>query len=158
MTDARGDAALALAVMKLLSEQVRAARDRATQGVLTNSPHIGERTAAVLPDGTEVGMVSICRGRLTPKVTDMAELLEWVKKKHPTEVVTVEQVRPAFLTKILARVKDNGEAIPGTDLSRGDPYTSTALTEEGAKAVAAAWADGSLPLHLVVQPELEAGQ
>jgi hypothetical protein len=83
---------------------------------------------------TSFGAITVARRASAPYVKDPAMLLEYVKHTHPTEVVTVPAVRPAFITALLARVEwsaelqefvdtTTGEAVPGIDLSEeGAPY------------------------------------
>ena len=146
-----------LAVLKALSERVKAARDT-TASVALSEMDVTDRTAAKLPDGTVIGTVSVAAGRVTSKVVDLPALLEHVKATAPSEVVTVEEIRPAYLAKVLAEVKETGEIIPGVDLVEGDPYTVVRLASGAADAVTRAWADGSLPLPAVMRPSLPEAQ
>lgn len=156
MTNAK-ELARDVLVLKALAERVTAA-DKATRRSVLDDGDPGDRTAAKLPDGTVIGTVAIARGRLAAKVTDAAALLAHVKETAPTEVQTVEQIRPAFLTKLLAAARDHGEVIPGIELAEGDPYVTTSVQKGAVEAIERAWADGSLPLPAAVLPELEAGR
>lgn len=61
-------------------------------------------------------------------VADEAVLLEWVRERHPSEVETIQRVRPAFLTSLLgsvgnalgyAVIVDSGEMVPGLGIRPG---------------------------------------
>lgn len=48
----------------------------------------------------------------TPYVTNEVALLEWVADRYPDQVETVEQIRPAFRTRLLDEaVIDDGDAV-----------------------------------------------
>jgi hypothetical protein len=83
-------------------------------------------------------------------------LLAWVSEAFPTEVATVVQVRPSFVTALLGRVEWDadlgefidptlGEAVPGVDWSTpGAPYITwpSGTEQKNTKAEAAEWFAG----------------
>jgi hypothetical protein len=157
------DTARDLAVLKVLGERLKGAKaalDRQARELMEPS----DRSAVKL-DGELVGTVTLAEGRSTAKVTDPRELLAWVKEHYPTEVVTVEQIRPAFLAKLLDVAKDagfgvvpeTGDVVPGIDVGAGDPYPMVRLTADADAVVEVAWRAGRLPLPGGFLPALDAG-
>jgi hypothetical protein len=71
-----------------------------------------------------VAKASWTKGRRTIVTDDAAALLEWVKRRHPTEVV--ESVNPAYLSTFKAVggvvVDGQGEPVPGMVVKSGEPY------------------------------------
>jgi hypothetical protein len=49
----------------------------------------------------DLGTWSLPVSKEAAYVADEAEFLDWLKRFHPTEVETVERVRPAFLSRML---------------------------------------------------------
>lgn len=141
------DIARDLAVLKVLSERLREAKallDNQARELMEPS----DRSAVKL-DGELVGTVTLVTGRSTTRVTDAEALTEWVRRNHPTEVQTVETVRPAFLSMLLAGTgadPGTGEIIPGIGVSEGAPYPMVRLTADADAVVAVAWQAGRLPL------------
>jgi hypothetical protein len=77
-----------------------------------------------LPD---LAMVTLPVSKETVVVADLDRLAKWVQSTHPTEVETVVQVRPAFVTRLLAVARVDGElavdgegtVIPGLSVRPG---------------------------------------
>lgn len=81
----------------------------------------------------------------TPKfvVTNRPEFTKWVAERHPENIETLTQVRPAFETAVVARlvklgeedpVSDDGELIPGlTFVPGGEPGGISVRPNAGAK-------------------------
>ena len=69
----------------------------------------------------------------------MAKALAWCKEKYPDEVHTVEEIRPAFLKKLLdyATVcgegidRETGEALDWIEVTQGAPFVTITTTKEG---------------------------
>lgn len=112
------------------------------------------QAAALLPDGTKVGTSSLSVPKPTARVVDEAGFTEWVAEHAPAETVTV--VREAYRKALLAEWSaagaaevadpETGEitAVPGVEVSRGEPTHTVRLTTDGAARIAAAWRDGQL--------------
>lgn len=82
----------------------------------------------VVGDGGEVyGSVSLRAGAQTVKVTDERALVKFVQAEHPTEIVPVPTVRPAFL-KLLQEAVKSGRVVPGLTLVEGDPVLAVTAT------------------------------
>jgi hypothetical protein len=152
MTDAR-QAAIRVAALKALLDKVKAAYDQArADAVAALSP--GDRLHAALPDGADIGTVTVVDGKTTAKVVYPESLLEWVKVNAPDEVETVARVRESYLGALLARCENvdgaamhakTGELLPGVRFGTGEPYARVTQTADQLAAFVAAWAGGDLP-------------
>lgn len=150
------DIARDLAVLKVLGERVRDARtalEQEARGVMEP----GDRMAVKVADEL-LAQVTLVNGRRTARVDDPDALLDWVKANHPTEVQTVESVRPAFLAMLLDIAKDagfgvhpdTGDVVPGIAVGRGEPYPQVRLSADAEALVAVEWQAGRLPAPLLV--------
>jgi hypothetical protein len=107
-------------------------------------------------EGTDFGVVSWTSGAQIAVVDDPAALLDWVKARHPGEVV--DAIRPAYLTKLLGDAGKagtgvdlaTGEVVPGIKVVTGEPYVQARPTKT-AYARAADLVDGG-PLSLIAPP------
>jgi hypothetical protein len=152
MTNPR-EAAVRVAALKALHDKVREAYNQArADAVAALSP--GDRLHAALPDGADIGTVSVVGGKTTAKVTNPAALLEWVTVNAPDEVETVARVRESYVGALLARCENvdgaamhakTGELLPGVAFQRGDNYTRVTQTTDQLAAFVKAWAGGDLP-------------
>lgn len=59
----------------------------------------------------DIGTVILPVSQETVHVRDEAALLEWVRQFHPTEVETVERVRPAWLAAVLPECRGEGDSV-----------------------------------------------
>lgn len=141
------------AVLKALKDTVEV-RESEARAAVAGAMRVGEKLDAELPDGTRIGSVSMVGGRVTASVADEGQLLAWVAEHHPTEieeqVVTVRQVRPAFLARLLSEAEtDARKAAPGIGVKEGDPYPRVTLTKTAPADVLAAIRSGQVePLAL----------
>lgn len=122
-------AAEKVALLTALIDGAKAELERAKAEALTLAKDVGVKSF-----DTPFGGVTVARQEPKPFVKDPEALLAFVKHNHPTEVVTVPAVRPAFVTALLNRIEwaadiqefidpETGEAIPGIDLTEpGQPY------------------------------------
>ena len=108
-------------------------------------------------DTTDLGRVRMDKPRRSTRVMDGAALLAWVREYRPDEIVTVEQIRPAFLKAITAAGSDGewtdpitGEVhpIPGLAVVESPPSLVVTTTDTGKQ-----WALDALHTHI---PELPA--
>ena len=101
-----------------------------------------ERVAARLPGGPKIASIGYSDGRTTVTLTDGEAALAWCLKKYPSEVVTIQAIRPAFLKKLLDAAKDQspgnhgydpetGEELPFIDVGHGSPFVTVTTTPEG---------------------------
>jgi hypothetical protein len=129
--------ALRALALRLLSDRLKHA-DTANRDAIAAEYSVKDRKVVWLPlDGqdVEVGHVRRDKGIVTATVVGMTELIDWVQATYPGEVeeyqpAPVTRVRPGFLNRLLAMVKDNGapvtddgELIPGVTVQLGDPKT-----------------------------------
>lgn len=111
----------------------------------------GERKAAVV-DGQVIGHVTLTKGRKSARVADPQALLAYVKAQHPTEVETIEQVRPAYVRALLddavrkgAQVDSDGVVIDGLiEVVEGQPYPTRKLTVDADAVIAGLLSRGAL--------------
>ncbi len=100
-------------------------------------------------------------GRLTAYVSDEPALLDWVKRRHPTEVI--ETVRDAYERSLLDSAREYGEAVdrttgevvPGITVRYGQPYI-TFRPERGMEGIVVdRWTE--LTTQLLALPEARDG-
>lgn len=160
-------AAAELALLKLVSDQIRAARKGPESVVAKWRPK--DRNAAVLPNGEEIGSVTLASGRKTARIADQAALEEWARRTHPEafETVTITRLSPQFVERLLSAAKklgtpvdaETGEEVPGIVVEQGDPYPQVRLNPDAAEIVAAAWKDGEMAdlVARLLRPAIEGG-
>jgi hypothetical protein len=107
----------------------------------------GVRDVGVV-DGTPIGTVQVAAGAESWSVTDEAKFLEWVRANAPTEIETVEQVRPAFRSLVLGDVRGGtfaADTIPdGVTRTLGRPTVTVRPASDAGDVIAAAVAAGTL--------------
>lgn len=165
------ETALRFALLKVLTGQLGTSKKVADSEIRTTW-RVKDRNAALLPDGTEIGAVTLASGKKSAKVNDDDAYLAWVLETHPEEVeqitTTVTRVKPDYTERTLSYARQTGHAldpatgeiVPGVKVEEGDPYTMTRLAPDADQLVAKAWRDGSL-MELVatlVQPAIEGGE
>jgi hypothetical protein len=96
----------------------------------------------------QIGSVQVTGAAASWRVTDMAALLKWVKANAPTEVETIEQVRPAYVTKLLGDCKagalPDGVVPDGVDIIEGSPTLAVRPSADAAEVIERAITDGTL--------------
>lgn len=144
------DLALVEVVLKAMTERLKAAKANADAEIRTVALP-GDRTNAVLPDGTVVGSVSQAKGRTSASVIDRAAFVKWVQVEYPTEVEMIPTVRPGFEKRLLdgcktagVNVDPHGLEVPGVTINQGDPYSMTKVVEGVEDAIAVAYQSGEL--------------
>ena len=127
------DRALQLVGIKVLKD-VLTADETAIRAAAAREMIPGDRAGARLPDGTIVGAVEYRQGNAAKlKIVDEAAFLLWVKKNHPSEIVTTEAVRPAFRDVAIANVATTGEIPDGVEMSKpGNPTIAVPALPKGA--------------------------
>lgn len=158
---------IALRVLKdLIAEADTAVREQLSALMLP-----GDRaTAAVFADSSDdavpVGHVLKTKGTtatMTAAVTDIDSLVAWCKIHCPTEVQTIEVVRPSFQKRLIDEVKvcggwiipESGEVLPvdGVMVSAGTlgkPTLQVKPSENAQAIVRSAWQDGRLAVEDVL--------
>lgn len=139
----------------------------------------GDRKKVVLPDGTDVGTLSVTDPKPTAKVGNMAELEAWVRATFPHQIEEVPpvpaytRVYPAFVKKLVEECKatddgeliweDTGELVPGLVVETKDPSVSPRQTAAQLDAMIEAFESGVLRdvmlgvMSTVKPPELDEG-
>ena len=140
-------ATLRAAILKLLADRVnKAFRDAKDEVAQVLGPE-GRKNAVL--EGNKIASVSVTKsGRVT--VSSEALLTNWVRDNYPTEIETVERVRPAFLEQIRKATEEAGEPcsplgdldVPG--LTIGDPYPTVRKTPGSDELVEKLWKEGRL--------------
>lgn len=146
-----------LAVFKVLSDLIKTQVDD-TKAAVTESMEPGDRVTAKLQDGTKIASVTLTDPSARAKVVDEAAFTKWVEANAPSEVVATvrESYRKQLLDAVKSRgapVTENGEEIPGVDVTTTDPYPSVRAASGAQEAIAKAWRDGTVQLGAL--PELE---
>ncbi len=152
MTSNPRDVAVRVAALKALYDKVRDAYN-AARAEAADTLQPGDRLRATLPDGANIGTVSVVEGRTTAKVTDPDALLKWVQVNAPTEIETVHRVRESYVGALLSRCENvdgaamhakTGELLPGVGFTVGDTYARVTATHDQQAAFVEAWWRGDL--------------
>jgi hypothetical protein len=122
---------------------------------------LADEATRLMPPGTRlpvligdqhIGWVSMPKASVKAEVTDERALLAFVQEQCPTEIETVQRIRPAFLEALKASVKEHGGwlvrgevvTVPGVTVRTGDLTPRTEPAKEAFAVVAAALKDGVL--------------
>ena len=167
MTD-RHDLASRFGLLKVLVQKLGEAKG-AADAEIRDTWRVKDRAAAVLPDGAEIGSVTLASGRTTSKLTDEKAYEAWVRRVHPEEIetVTTERINPDFTARLMSAARqlgvpvdaDTGEQVPGIEVVEGEPYPTVRLAPDAAEIVAQAWQDGTLTelVASLLRPAIEQG-
>lgn len=157
------------AVLKALLDEVKAAYEEARTEVqhhldAAQQTSGARQFSAALPDGTQVGTISLTGGEPAAQITDEDAFTEWARAAFPSERVTriVRSVQAAFTSRLLdemtaagaAQVVDpeSGEVheVPGVEIRPTRKRShSVRFAKAGREAVGEAWRRGELaPLAL----------
>jgi len=162
------DTALRFAVLKVLRERLAAAK-KVADAEIVETWSVKDRSAAVLPDGTSLGSITLAKGRTSARLVDDEKYLEWVLENHPEEIeqVQITRVNPGFTERLLNFARQTGdcinpatgEPVPGISVEEGEPYAVSRLVADADELVTKAWQDGSLTelMSSLVQPAIEGG-
>jgi hypothetical protein len=148
--------AVQLGIIAYISGKLSDARKNDLGPAATQALPVGTRLPIKIGDDL-IGWLSIPQPRKGATVTGEAQFLAWARDNAPTEVVTVEQVRPSFASLVLESVKKNGgwldksdgeyKPVPGVTASEGDPYPKVDLSGDAGAVIAAAWRDGQVDIR-----------
>lgn len=143
----RGAAAI-LGIVSYLRKQLKAEED-AAKVALALRP--GERLAIDMPDGTNVGFVTMVNGSKSVYVYDWPKLVAWLKIHYPEAVITTVDPqwwdgRKADILKKGALVSLDGEVCEEVTITEGNPYVATKLDEKagGSEVIASLFAKKQL--------------
>jgi hypothetical protein len=158
-------------LLDVIDEAYKAKRAEVQQELDALARETGTRQIVVaLPDGTEIGKVSLTSGAAEAKVTDADAFKAWVLVHHASEIERqfLTSVRPAFEKKLLAELTAAGGTewadpetgvihdVPGVSIAPARARThSVRFGKTGRDAVMAAWRSGQLAD--VALPALTAG-
>lgn len=142
------DAAFRAGLWQTIEQRAKELKDRA-RAELSALP-VGDAVTGRYGDRL-IAKAAMTRGRTKLAVTDEHELLDWVRRNYPTEII--ESVNPAFLTQIERAAKTvgapidaAGEVIPGLELQQGDPYVSVRRAPDALATVAFMLSEGLISL------------
>jgi hypothetical protein len=90
----------------------------------------------------DLGTIILPVSKETPAVRDPAALVEWCRDRHPTEVETLAQIRPAFQHALLKRAQPDGDVVV-------DPVTGEIIPGLCVRP-------GGIPKALTIRPTPEA--
>lgn len=149
MNDDLRDAATRAVVFQIVEQAAKARKDEARAELSRLEP--GDTLAAKW-DGQLLGKTTMTTGRTKLVVTDEGKLLEWLQKTHPTEIVITPN--PAYLKALEATARDvgvvidnQGEIVPGVELTHGDPYVSVRKEKDAPFVVAQLLSAGRVALE-----------
>lgn len=149
MDDAMRDAAARAVVFQVLEQRAKELKDAAKAELAQLQP--GDTIGAQW-DGQLLGKATMTAGRTRLVVTDEGKLLEWLQGNHPTEIVV--SPNPAYLKSLestarnVGAVIDNqGEIVPGVELTHGDPYVSVRKQPDAPFLVASLLSGGRITLE-----------
>lgn len=148
MNDRMREAAARAVVYQIVEQAAKARKDEAKAELAELEP--GDGISARL-NGVAIGKATMTAGRQKLTVTDELALVEWVRRNHPTEIV--ESVNPAYL-KVLeasgkalgAVIDDQGEVVPGVEITVGEAFVSVRKDKDAPFVVAELLSTGRLSL------------
>lgn len=148
MNDRMREAAARAVVYQIVEQAAKARKDEAKAELAELEP--GDGISARL-NGVAIGKATMTAGRQKLTVTDERALVEWVRRNHPTEIV--ESVNPAYL-KVLeasgkalgAVIDDQGEVVPGVEITVGEAYVSVCKDKDAPVLVAELLTSGRVSL------------
>lgn len=170
LKDAATRAAVLSALAEAIGDELKTAKAELQAELKAAKETTGTQQVGVsLPDGQDVGKVSLVQPKAAATVVDDKAFLEWARKVRPGEVVSrvTTEVRPAWLSLVLKEItaagvvqwcdKATGElhAVPGVQIQGRAAYTRMTLSDDDKSAIAGAWRTGALA-HLAV-PQIAAG-
>jgi len=110
----------------------------------------------------DVGRATLPLSNESVVISDIDALLKWVQDRHPENVETVAQIRPAYVTWLIQYAQrhadgvvldpNTDEVIPGLAIRAGNvPGTLAIVPERGIKGMLAAWAAEQVDRALVAE-------
>ncbi|HTF09403.1 MAG TPA: hypothetical protein VK659_14645 [Asanoa sp.] len=170
LKDAATRAAVLGALHEAIGAELKTAKAELQQGLKAAKQDSGTQQIGVsLPDGKQVGKVTLVQPKPTAVVTDAEKFTAWVLDTRPGEIVRrfVTEVRPAWTTQVLKEIaaagvvqwcdRETGEVhdVPGVVLQPRSAYPRMTIPDDGAAAIAQAWRTGTLAADFL--PQLTAG-
>jgi len=170
LKDAARRAAVLSALVDAIGAELKTAKADLQAELKAAKEETGTQQVGVtLPDGQDVGKVSLVQPKAAAVVTDEKAFREWVATVRPGEVASrvVTEVRPAWAALVLKEAtaagvarwcdKETGELhdVPGMEIQGRTSYTRMTLPDEGRAAIAEAWRTRQID-HLIL-PQLTQG-
>jgi hypothetical protein len=162
--------AVLTALAEAINDELKTAKTELQTGLKTAKQETGTQQIGItLPDGQDVGKVSLVQPKAAAVLVDEAAFREWARTVRPGEVTSrvVTEVRPAWQALVLKQITaagvtqwadpETGEVhdVPGVQMQGRAAYTRMTVPDAGNAAIAEAWRTGQLgPLAL---PQLTAG-
>jgi hypothetical protein len=135
-------------VFQIVEQAAKARKDEAKAELAGLEP--GDGVSARL-NGVVIGKATMAAGRQKLTVTDERAFVEWVRRNHPTEIV--ESVNPAYMKVLEAAAKnlgavvdDQGEVVPGVEITCGEAFVSVRKDKDAPFVVAELLSTGRLSL------------
>lgn len=160
LRDAAARAAYMNVISKVVSAEDKAARKQLAAEFKAERERTGTKSCdASLPDGTDIGAVTLVQPKAAAAVTDAEAFARWVRATYPTEVAGIRlviDVQPAFLKRVLAEVtaagvpqiadRETGEVhdVPGVAVQGRAAYVRVTVPDDGEAAVMEALRSGGL--------------
>lgn len=128
------DQARATMAAKLLSDWVKTHANDARTTTHTLMNDTGSEKIRVSDDqGTDLGTITLTKGRTSAHVSDQAAFLEWVMQRYPQHVHITPTIDPSWLERTLNTATklgtpvdtETGELIPGLTINTSEPYLTT---------------------------------
>lgn len=147
------------ALAEAINDELKAAKKGLQEGLKAAKDETGTQQIGVsLPDGQDIGKVSLVQPKAAAIVTDDKAFLEWVRGVRPGEITTrlVTEVRPAWAALVLKEITaagvvqwcdpETGELhdVPGVQMQGRSAYTRMTVPDAGRDAIATAWRNGQL--------------
>ena len=149
MNDLMREAAARAVVFQIIEQAAKARKDEAKTELSDLEP--GDGISARI-NGKAIGKATMAAGRQRLTITDVRALTEWVRDHHPTEII--ESVNPAYMKVLEATAKnlgvviDNqGEVIPGVEITYGESYVSVRKDKDATGLVAELLTSGRVSLE-----------
>ena len=148
-------------LLRLLSDVIKEETDEARAAAEQLMAALDSERVSVRDDaGTVLGRITRSEGRKTAVVVDERAFVEWMQRKHPTEVET--RVREATRRRLLSEMArldapvdtlaGDGEVVPGVEIRYGSPYITIYPNDEARLRIADLLAGSGL-LELTASPD-----
>lgn len=146
------DLTVRAAVLRVLKDTITRA-ELAAKADLAADMKAGERKVAYLGN-VEVGVINHTRPSESWQVVDDAAYLAWVRANRPDEIVTVEQVRPAFTRALDDVITRTGEVPDGVILTQTPGHVRVTVTQDHKAAMRASLGEVLTDhgRHLLLEP------
>lgn len=168
LKDIAARTAVLSALADYINDELKSSKRELQEGLKQAKQETGAQQIGMeLPDGRDIGKVSLVQPKAAAVITDPDKFLAWAREVRPSEVATrlVTEVRPAWQALVLKQITaagvvqwadpDNGviHDVPGVELQGRAAYTRLTVPDAGREAIAEAWRNGQLAHLDVLQIE-----